>query len=197
MRWKISSRCLTLWCRKIRRLTCFRSTFIQLAKLCLMVLWDKIHFQAATKDFWWKKTKSNLKKMTNWVVDFEEQYRINRVSQNRFTHMIFYFFLNPEQIMLYYVLFFLKVKEQVHIPNVATTMEILKRYLRGTCLHTTETLSRTEFICQALFSECYYERVSVWIIEFHSNLFFSLQLILKKFTGNRIKFVERTFYFPN
>lgn len=26
--------------------------------------------------------------------------------------MIFYFFLNPEQIMLYYVLFYLKVKEQ-------------------------------------------------------------------------------------
>lgn len=54
--------------------------------------------------------------------------------------MIFYFFLNPEQIMLYYVLFFLKVKEQAHIPNVATMMEILKRYLRGTCLDTTETL---------------------------------------------------------
>lgn len=41
--------------------------------------------------------------------------------------MIFYFFLNPEQIMLYYVLFFLKVKEQVHIPKVATMVEILKR----------------------------------------------------------------------
>lgn len=54
--------------------------------------------------------------------------------------MIFYLFLNPEQIMLYYVLFFLKVKEQVHIPNVATMMGILKRYLRGTCLDTTETL---------------------------------------------------------
>lgn len=54
--------------------------------------------------------------------------------------MIVYFFLNPEQIMLYYVLFFLKVKEQVHVPNVAIMMEILKRYLRGTCLDTTETL---------------------------------------------------------
>lgn len=53
--------------------------------------------------------------------------------------MIFFFFLNPEQIMLYYVLFFLKVKEQVHIPKVATMMEILKRYLRGTCLDITET----------------------------------------------------------
>lgn len=54
--------------------------------------------------------------------------------------MIYYLFLNPKQIMLYYVLFFLKVKEQVHIPTVATMMEILKRYLQGTCLNTTETL---------------------------------------------------------
>lgn len=62
--------------------------------------------------------------------------------------MIFYLFLNPEQIMLYYVLFFLKVKEQVHIPNVATMMELLKRYLRGTCLDTTETLcqERNSFV---------------------------------------------------
>lgn len=89
---------------------------------------------------------------------------MNRMSQKRLTHFIYYFFLNPEPIILYYVLYFLIEfieKASTHPGNFNNDGDLKNVIYEELVRIPQKLLSRTEVIFQALFSECYYGWVSV------------------------------------